>query len=236
MGNWGSRMTQLHSDVITPEDRAGARSALYQLLGHSFNFPTLDFYKVVESGEFFATIRSILNVIPYLESGLSLEDKLSGVTVDFEEFCAEYVRLFDVGSGRGRPPCPLYGGEYPLRPRLDVMEELVRFYGFFDLTLSQQDRELPDHLSVELEFLHYLAFRESDSLKRCADPSSYQRAQADFIERHPGQWLPIMRGKLETQTPLPFFAGLVSLTTDLLRADLGYLRSTLSEPQKCATT
>ena len=59
-------MTQLDSDVITPEDRAGARSALYQLLGHSFNFPTSDFYKVVESGEFFATIRSILNALPLL--------------------------------------------------------------------------------------------------------------------------------------------------------------------------
>jgi DMSO reductase family type II enzyme chaperone len=229
-------MTQLDSHVMPPEDGARARSALYRLLGHSFNFPTLDFYKEVESGEFFATIRSLLNALPHLESVQSLEDKLSGVTADFEEFCAEYVRLFDVGSVRGKPPCPLYGGEYAIRPRLDVMEELVRFYGFFDLTLSQQDRELPDHLSVELEFLHYLAFRESDALERSADPSSYQRAQADFIERHAGQWLPIMRGKLETQTPLPFFAGLISLTTDVLRADLGYLRSTLRRPRECATT
>ncbi|MGC2760091.1 MAG: molecular chaperone TorD family protein [Candidatus Binatus sp.] len=228
-------MTQLDSDAMTPEGRASVRSALYRLVGHSFNFPTLDFYKTVESGEFFATIRSILNALPHLESAQSLEDKLSDVTADFEEFCAEYLRLFDVGSRRGKPPCPLYGGEYGIRPRLDVMEELVRFYGFFDLALSQQDRELPDHLSVELEFLHYLAFREGDALARCADPSSYQRAQADFIERHAGQWLPIMQGKLETQTPLPFFAELVSLTTDLLRADLGYLRSTLRRPQECAT-
>lgn len=226
-------MTQLDSDVMTPEDRARARSALYRLLGHSFNFPTLDFYKVVESGEFFATIRRMLNALPRLESAQSLEDKLSGVPPGFEEFCAEYVRLFDVGSGRGKPPCPLYEGEYATRPRLDVMEELVRFYGFFDLALSQQDRELPDHLSVELEFLHYLAFRESDALARCTDPSSYQLAQADFIERHAGQWLPIMRGKLETQAPLPFFAWLVGLTTDVLRADLGYLRSTLKRPQEC---
>jgi len=228
-------MTQLDSDVMSPEDRAGARSALYRLLGDSFNFPTLDFYKVVESGEFFATIRSLSNPLAHLGSAQSLEEQLNGVTADFEEFCAEYVRLFDVGSVRGKPPCPLYGGEYALRPRLDVMEELVRFYGFFDLALSEQDRELPDHLSVELEFLHYLAFRESDALDRGVDPSSYQRAQADFIERHAGQWLPIMLGKLETQTPLPFFAGLVSLTTDLLRADLGYLRSTLRRPQECAT-
>jgi putative dimethyl sulfoxide reductase chaperone len=228
-------MTQPDSDVTTPQDRAGARSALYRLLGHSFNFPTPDFYALVESGEFYATVRGILNVLPHLESAQSLEDKLCGVT-GFEELCAEYVRLFDVGSGGGKPPCTLYGGEYPLRPRLEVMEELVRFYGFFDLALSQQDRELPDHLSVELEFLHYLAFRESDALARSADPSPYQRAQADFIERHPGQWLPVMRSKLETQTPMPFFAGLVGLTTSVLRADLGRLRSTLKAADECAAS
>lgn len=217
---------QLGTDETSQRNRASARSALYRLLAHSFNFPTLEFYRSVESGEFFATVRGILHALPHLESAQSTEGKLSGVTADFDEFCAEYVRLFDVGTSRGRPPCPLYGGEYPVRPRLDVMEELVRFYGFFDLALSQQDRELPDHLSVELEFLHYLAFRESDALERSADASPYQRAQADFIERHVGQWLPVLRSKLETQAPLPFFAGLVGLTTDVLRADLDYLRST----------
>jgi putative dimethyl sulfoxide reductase chaperone len=218
-------MTQLETETPPRRDLANARSALYRLLAHSFNFPTLDFYTLVESGEFFATVRGILDALPHLEVAQSHENKLRGVTADFDQFCAEYVRLFDVGSGRGKPPCPLYGGEYPIRPRLDVMEELVRFYGFFDLALSQQDRELPDHLSVELEFLHYLAFRESDAFARGADPSPYQRAQADFIERHVGRWLPVMQGKLETQAPLPFYAGLVGLTTDVLRGDLDYLRS-----------
>lgn len=219
-------MTQLETEAPPQLDLASARSALYRLLAHSFNFPTLDFYKLVESGEFFATVRGILNTLPHLEAAQSYENKLGGVTADFDQFCAEYVRLFDVGSGRGKPPCPLYGGEYPIRPRLDVMEELVRFYGFFDLTLSQHDRELPDHLSVELEFMHYLAFRESDAVARGADPSPYRRAQADFIERQVGRWLPVMRGKLDAQAPLPFFSGLVGLTTDVLRADLNYLRST----------
>jgi DMSO reductase family type II enzyme chaperone len=219
-------MMQLDIDATSQRDCASARSALYRLLAHSFNFPTLDFYKLVEGGEFYGTVRGILNVLPHLKVAHSYENKLRRVTADFDQFCAEYVRLFDVGSGRGKPPCPLYGGEYPLRPRLDVMEELVRFYGFFDLALSQQDRELPDHLSVELEFLHYLSFRESDAFERGADPSPYQRAQADFIERQVGQWLPVMRGKLEAQAPLPFFSGLVGLTTDVLRADLNCLRST----------
>lgn len=223
-------MMQLDSDVMSSGNRATARSALYRLLADSYNFPTSDFCESVASGEFFATVHGILTALPHLKIGESFQDNLRGVANDLEQFAAEYIRLFDLGSGRGRPPCTLYGGEYVSRPRLEVMEELVRFYGYFDLALSEQDRELPDHLSVELEFLHYLAFRERHALKVNADPSSYQRAQADFIERHPGQWMPMLRAKLETQKPLPFFAGLVTLTTEVLRADLGYLRSIVGKP------
>lgn len=226
-------MTQMNPGVAAAGSDAATRSALYRLLADSFSFPSPGLYEWLREREYFETLRAMLTALPYAPDAPSvaaLEDKLGGITAHFEELCADYIRLFDVGSGRGRPPCTLYGGEYAGRARLDVMEELVRFYGFFDLALSEQDRELPDHLSVELEFLHYLTFREDRALEAGADPSSYRRAQADFIERHPGQWLPVLRGKLETQTPLPFFDGLVAITAEMLRADLGYLRSVLASP------
>ena len=58
-------MMQLGTDETSQRDRASARSALYRLLAHSFNFPTLEFYRPVESGEFFATVRGILNALPH---------------------------------------------------------------------------------------------------------------------------------------------------------------------------
>ncbi|HSR57172.1 MAG TPA: molecular chaperone TorD family protein [Candidatus Binataceae bacterium] len=213
------------------ENEASARSALYRWLAASFAFPTPEFHACVCDGEYFASTAQLMARLPYAfdpELIQTLELSLGGLASGFDDFSAEYTRLFDVGREGGRPPCPLYGGEYSGRSRLDVMEELVRFYRFFDLGLSERDRELPDHVTVELEFLHYLTFREDRTLEAAGDPSSYRRAQRDFIERHPGAWIPILRQSLEKQTPIPFFAGLIALTSEVLDADIAYLRTALS--------
>jgi len=218
-------------NLVVAENEASARSALYRWLAASFAFPTPDSHASVRDGEYLASTHKLLAKLPYtLDPALlqTLEHDLGGPVSDFADFSAEYIRLFDVGHGGGKPPCPLYGGEYSGRSRLDAMEELVRFYGFFDLGLSEQDRELPDHVTVELEFLHYLAFKEGRTLDAGGDPSSYRRAQADFIERHPGAWIPILSQNMVKQTPMPFFAGLVALTAAALRADAAYLRMALS--------
>jgi len=225
-------MPQMTQTIGTGADDAAVRSELYRLLASSFRFPTVEFFDAVSSRAYYEMLCTMMIPLPSAPCSAlvqPLEPQLGGFGAGFDEFCTEYIRLFDVGSGRGKPPCTLYGGEYFARPRLDVMEELIRFYGFFDLAPSDRDRELPDHLSVELEFLHYLAFREGRALEAGADPSSFRRAQADFIERHPGQWLSAMLARLEAQAPLPFFAGLVALTVEILRADLRYLRSMLAD-------
>jgi DMSO reductase family type II enzyme chaperone len=144
--------------------------------------------------------------------------------VPVDEFQAEYNRLFEVGR-LGGPPCPLYGGHYE-RDRLRVMEELIRFYNYFGLSLSQG--QLPDHISVELEFMHYLTFREAEALKHNLSQDAYQRAQRDFLDRHPGKWLPLLRQKLGDFQPLPFFSQLVTLADEFVRRDRHYLKSILN--------
>ena len=46
------------------------------------------------------------------------------------------------------------------------MEEVIRFYNYFGLKLSDERRIPPDHLATELEFLHYLTFRQAASKLR----------------------------------------------------------------------
>ena len=103
------------------------------------------------------------------------------------------------------------------------MEELVRFYNHFGLTLSQQQRELPDHVTVELEFMHFLTFKETLALHHRQDCSPYLRAQRDFVARHLGKWLPLLARRLQAQSPLPFFAGLVALAGEFLQRERDYL-------------
>jgi len=197
-----------------------ARSQVYQLLARTFAFPSEDFYQDVAQGRW---QEQVAQTLPQLPFELTSVDS-SRVIIPPDEFQAEYNRLFEVGT-LGGPPCSLYGGHYE-RDRLRVMEELIRFYDYFGLSLTQG--QLPDHISVQLEFMHYLTFKEAESLQRNRSQDSYQRAQTDFLERHPGKWLPLLRQKLANFQPLPVFDQLVTMADEFVRRDRQYLKSILN--------
>ena len=92
---------------------------------------------------------------------------------------------------------------------MKTMEEAVRFYNHFGLSLAENPHELPDHLITELEFLHFLAFREAETIEQGGDPGAFRRAQRDFVTRHPGRWVPRLRAKLEEHESEAFFLELV---------------------------
>lgn len=197
-----------------------ARSQVYLLLAHTFVFPTEEFYQDVVQGRWQAQFAQILPQLPFK---LAPADS-TRVAVPSDEFQAEYNRLFEVGR-LGGPPCPLYGGHYE-RDRQRVMEELIRFYDFFGLTVTPG--QLPDYVSVEMEFMHYLSFKEAEALQQDRPHDSYRRAQKDFLDRHLGKWLPVLRGKLADFQPLPFFDELVTLTDEFVRRDRRYLKTILA--------
>lgn len=197
------------------------RSRLYAVLADTFRFPTPEFHDLVRGSAYRDWLRTLAASLPY---PLAIADDALAAPSGYVDLQAEYIRLFDVGP-KGRPPCTLYEGEYRGGARMQVMEELVRFYDHFGLTLSAEQRELPDHLTVELEFLHYLTFKETAALERGLDPDAYRRAEIDFLARHPSRWLPRVRAKVVEERAEPPFAALVCAAVDFVRADLAYLQS-----------
>jgi DMSO reductase family type II enzyme chaperone len=107
---------------------------------------------------------------------------------------------------------------------MKTMEEAVRFYNHFGLTLSEAPRELPDHLTTELEFLHFLTYREAETLAAGGDPGPWRRAQRDFVSRHPARWVPKLRERLEAADPMPFFRELVGKLTSFLAGEAERLK------------
>lgn len=184
---------------------AAARSRAYRLFAEALDYPDESLIETIRTGELVGALQEALGALdPKLLDEIdwgALRDGGQG-----DDLSVEYTRLFDVGvSG---PPCPLYGGLYG-GARMKTMEEAVRFYNHFGLTLTDKPRELPDHLTTELEFLHYLSFREAEALQRGEDAGPFLRAQRDFIDRHPGRWVPKLDERLEQQHPMPFFRELV---------------------------
>jgi len=172
---------------------AASRSLVYGLLGEAVSFPEREQLAAIRDGTLAQALHAALSAVdPGCVAGIDW-DALRDAGADDDELAIEHTRLFEVGASG--PPCALYGGLYG-DARMKTMEEAVRFYNHFGLTLSEDPRELPDHLTTELEFLHFLAFREAQALRAGFDVGPYRRAQRDFIARHPGRWVPLLVRRL----------------------------------------
>ncbi len=98
---------------------------------------------------------------------------------------ASYGALFEVGD-RG-PPLAI---REELAPNANAAakEEVARFYEHFGYRLGDDYAWRPDHLSVLLEFMHFLSWHESQS-NDAALIAGLRAAQRDFCQRHLVWWV-----------------------------------------------
>jgi DMSO reductase family type II enzyme chaperone len=204
------------------EVTAAARSSLYVLVAGALAYPTTELTEALVSGAFEQELEALAPHLPF-----GVPNSFGAASVAHEVVEQEYLRLFEVGPGR--PPCPPYEGSHR-RGRQEILEDLVRFYEHFGLRHDPGD--LPDHLCTELEFVHYLAFKEAAALKSGGDAQSYVLAQRDFIARHPNRWLASLRAKLEHMQALPLYVSLVRLAEEVCRSDLSFLERRCIEEQQ----
>ncbi|RJP26719.1 MAG: hypothetical protein C4520_00300 [Candidatus Abyssobacteria bacterium SURF_5] len=210
------------------------RSQMYRFLAESFRYPETEFLKMVKDGEYLKYVLALLHDLPYevaVEEGALSGQLLKNVSQ--EDFEAEFVRVFDAGPGG--PPCPLYEGKYAGN-RMGNMEELVRFYNNFGLSVAEApERELPDHVTTQLEFMHYLTFKEVIALQRNEDITPYVFAEIDFLKRHPARWLPELHRKAEKvlasrkvpnlcEAAVSFYCGVIGLAANVCAGDLQHLQ------------
>jgi DMSO reductase family type II enzyme chaperone len=205
-------------------------SSLYKLLSAGFRYPTPELFETFQNGEFLDELMCNLSSIPALMAKNAhlvkqAKDAVEGMAL--AEFEMNFTRTFDAGAPV--PPCPPYEGHYCEKPRSVVLLEVSEFYNCFGLSMSQENgkREFPDHISAELEFLHFLAYNET--IAKGDELSGYLLAQKDFLERHLMQWVPGFRNKLQNS---PFYFQLAEIMLlfitcefELLTTDLQKLNS-----------
>lgn len=145
------------------------------------------------------------------------------VETDLDVLKRQYSGLFEVGSDG--PPVPIRE-DLQTGQRAGTREDLVRFYDFFGYQLAERFAWAPDHLSVELEFMHFLCYGEATSEE---DPVSYQLAQADFAERHLVRWVPAFAGAVAKASADGIYAGVTAALSDFILADFQWQSGTISE-------
>lgn len=138
-----------------------------------------------------------------------------------ERLAGAYSRLFEVGSEG--PPVALreeLAADRPSRAK----EEVVRYYDYFGYRLLEELRWAPDHLGIELEFLHFLAFREATAAaEEGAEWRSYRLAALDFLERHPLDWIGEVRAGVAEHAEEPYHRELFDALSRFLEGDRDWL-------------
>lgn len=97
------------------------------------------------------------------------------------DYAVAFVEAFDPAVSS--TACSLWEGTYASQDRSGLFEELARYYEHFGLARSLS-AELPDHIGVELEFMHFLAYLEHEKQQCGDDVSDLHLAQKDFLSRH----------------------------------------------------
>lgn len=192
-------------------------SQLYLVMGRFFSYPDERLYGTLQDARIQEDMRALVEGLPF---DVTFES-IPSPSVPQDELESEYINSFDI-----TPPCPLYEFHYRSGEltRREILEELLCFYGHFEVKLSEMEKDYPDHLVVELEFMAFLAMKEADAGERGTDPNPYRRAQRDFLERHLGRWADRLDARIQKVTRERFYRGAGFLLREFVKGHLSHLR------------
>lgn len=192
---------------MTRADIPDPRARLYLLLAVPFEFPDRKRGDKFIHGSWARAVRALCETLDLpLDCPLNLD-------VTFNEFEVEFIKLFEVGLGGA--PCPLHSGYYA-RDRMKDLEEVVRFYQFFDFHAPRTPDRFPDHLVFEMQFMAHLIQREDTGADR---KNSLILAQRDFLQRHLATWIAPLRKSIEIRAEIPFIRGVAGLLDEFIKEE-----------------
>jgi TorA maturation chaperone TorD len=127
-----------------------------------------------------------------------------------EELSVEYARLF---VGPFELLAPPYGSVYlddGGRVMGDSTMNVIETYEKEGLAKSDDYKDLPDHIAVELEFMSYLIYKEREALENSdsAAAKAYIHKQEDFLNIFVRPWVPAFCKKIKEGTVNGFYTAL----------------------------
>lgn len=199
-----------------------ARSTVYKALCVAFSPPKAE----VREFLVWSLTRKLREAAQLLPQGYTLAvslKTLAGVTNVPDDLEGEYNRLFRV-----QVVCQPYETEHdPLASvrKGQVLADILGFYQAFGLTASEGQKEFPDFIATELEFMSLLLLKEacaqksglSDEAEICRD------AAKKFLTDHLARWVSSFSQRLEAEARLPLYSALGSILSSFLQDEVACL-------------
>ena len=105
---------------------------------------------------------------------------------------------------------PPYGSVYLEDANMlmgDTTVEVMKMYEHAGLSLSDENRDAPDHIAIELEFMHYLASKEVQALKSgdADEALEFLQVQHVFFDKYLSPWIEPFCDKIYESSESDFY-------------------------------
>lgn len=187
------------------------KANIYQLLSALYYQPCLEMKPLLANLEKWMEL-----IFPTAVADVTvMREELEQQEKDMTKLLIDYARLF---IGPFSVLAPPYGSVYLERKRQvmgDTTQAVRRFYQEVGLELKAEQKDLPDHIIVELEFLYYLISQGYDE--------KYQR----FLQEHLGAWVGGFGQIVEENANTKFYRKLAKVTRNFVEYDVNSLETSL---------
>lgn len=214
-------------------DLPTGRSAVYTFLTHGFAFPSDPHVRRLVDD-----VAPVLGHIQFDDAVLGdlVTECLVALDRDLPDLAQAHQQLFTIIEPRD---CPTYETAYrghDIHQQSHVMADVAGFYRAHGLSFGGPERERPDHIAVELEFMSFLTAKEAVAHLELSpeEVGACRHAQHLFLTEHLGTWAPGFGRRVQMTTARSFYQALGALLAAWVEADMSELgvdpRETLDQP------
>lgn len=146
-----------------------------------------------------------------------------------QELKMDYAQLF---AGPYTLLAPPYGSVY-MEPERRIMGnstmDVIKRYRQSGLVVAKEFKDAPDHIAAELEFMHYLIYKEMESTNQ-GDANSILTCllnRQSFLEDHLGAWVSEFAGNVVDNARTSFYQNLARTTAGFIKDDFHTMSSAL---------
>jgi DMSO reductase family type II enzyme chaperone len=191
------------------------RSRAYHLLSDAFSYPGEELFRMLK-GSF---LEELTNQLGHTDGGnigfdfRPLRESVNRVS-NLSHLASEYTRCFGHTLST---ECPPYETQYQyshIFQQTQGLADIAGFYRAFGLEVSDSAGERLDHITVELEFMGFLAYKQvyamaqhgEEQVEICLD------ALKKFMREHLGRWVPTFATQLARKAGEGFYKEVAEFT------------------------
>jgi TorA maturation chaperone TorD len=104
----------------------------------------------------------------------------------------------------------------------DSTVDAQKRYRHAGVDIAGDFKEAPDHIAVELEFMHFLIFKEIEAATRSNIQAfdNYLKQQQSFLEDHLGAWVSDFTENIIVNSDTEFYKALATSTNIFIKQEL----------------